>query len=69
LAFHDNNISLFTDEIEHNLGIPTAALSGANIADEVAQEKFCETTIGSKTIQEDGDIWFKVTLWSCNCHS
>ncbi|KAM3583687.1 hypothetical protein VKS41_003659 [Umbelopsis sp. WA50703] len=60
LAFHDNNISLFTDEIEHNLGIPTAALSGANIADEVAQEKFCETTIGSKTIQEDGDIWFKL---------
>jgi len=60
LAFHDNNISLFTDDIEHNLGISCAALSGANIADEVAQEKFCETTIGSKTLQEDGDVWFKL---------
>jgi hypothetical protein len=63
LAFHDNNISLFTDEIQNTLNVPTAALSGANIADEVAQEMFCETTIGSQTYEEDGELWFKVLLF------
>ncbi|KAG2187126.1 hypothetical protein INT44_004796 [Umbelopsis vinacea] len=60
LAFHDNNISLFTDEIQNTLNVPTAALSGANIADEVAQEMFGETTIGSQTYEEDGELWFKL---------
>lgn len=70
LAFHDNNISLFTDEIQNMLNVPTAALSGANIADEVAQEMFCETTIGSQTCEEDGDLWFKVLcLWHAQFRS
>ena len=39
-------ISLFSDVIGRRLGIYCGALSGANIANEVAQEKFSETTIG-----------------------
>ncbi|KAF3930908.1 hypothetical protein ABW19_dt0206558 [Dactylella cylindrospora] len=38
-------ISLFSDVIGRKLGIYCGALSGANIASEVALEKFCETTI------------------------
>ncbi|KAK6344092.1 glycerol-3-phosphate dehydrogenase [Orbilia brochopaga] len=38
-------ISLFSDVIGRKLSIYCGALSGANIANEVAQEKFCETTI------------------------
>lgn len=38
-------ISLFSDTIGRRLGIYCGALSGANIANEVAAEKFSETTI------------------------
>lgn len=34
--------------ISEALEIPCAALSGANLATEVAQEQFCESTIGKK---------------------
>lgn len=42
---HESSISLFSETIGSELGIYCGALSGANIANEVAQEKFCETTI------------------------
>lgn len=42
----DGNIRIFADVIEEILGCHCAALSGANIADEVAADKFSETTIG-----------------------
>ncbi|KIV95073.1 hypothetical protein PV10_02772 [Exophiala mesophila] len=42
---HDTSISLFSETIGEELGIYVGALSGANIAGEVAQEKFSETTI------------------------
>lgn len=38
-------ISLFSETIGKALGIYCGALSGANIANEVAKEKWCETTI------------------------
>lgn len=38
-------VSLFSEDIGTKLGIYCGALSGANIATEVAQEKFSETTI------------------------
>ena len=38
-------ISLFCESIGSKLGIYCGALSGANIANEVAQEKWCESTI------------------------
>ncbi|SLM34543.1 glycerol-3-phosphate dehydrogenase [Lasallia pustulata] len=40
-----DGISLFSESIGAKLEIYCGALSGANIANEVAQEKFCETTI------------------------
>lgn len=40
-----HGISLFASVLQERLGIYCGALSGANIANEVAQEKFCETTI------------------------
>ncbi|KAI8971069.1 glycerol-3-phosphate dehydrogenase [NAD+] [Pilobolus umbonatus] len=50
---------LFSEEISRILDIPCAALSGANIANEVADEKFCESTIGSANM-EDGMIFKKL---------
>ncbi|KAI9842471.1 MAG: glycerol-3-phosphate dehydrogenase [Sclerophora amabilis] len=41
----DDNIGLFSETIGEKLGIYCGALSGANIANEVAREKFSETTI------------------------
>ncbi|RJE19652.1 Glycerol-3-phosphate dehydrogenase [Aspergillus sclerotialis] len=41
----EQGISLFSETIGRTLGIYCGALSGANIANEVAKEKWCETTI------------------------
>ncbi|KAK5943633.1 glycerol-3-phosphate dehydrogenase [Knufia obscura] len=41
----EGEIRLFSEAIGKELGIYCGALSGANIANEVAQEKWCETTI------------------------
>ncbi|RMZ80483.1 hypothetical protein DV737_g3012, partial [Chaetothyriales sp. CBS 132003] len=41
----ETSIHLFSETIGHELGIYCGALSGANIASEVAQEKWSETTI------------------------
>lgn len=41
----ENEISLFSEWIGEGLGIYCGALSGANIANEIALEKWCETTI------------------------
>ncbi|CAO3678363.1 unnamed protein product [Umbelopsis vinacea] len=59
LDISPDGITLFSQEISRYLDIDVAALSGANIADEVANEKFCETTIGSSS-PENGDLFFKL---------
>ena len=41
----ESSISLFSETIGKELSIYCGALSGANIANEVAQEKFSETTV------------------------
>eukprot|EP00126_Sphaerothecum_destruens_P011300 Sdes_comp20890_c0_seq1m18012 len=41
-------ISLISDQIKKLLGMEVSVLMGANIANEVAQEQFCETTIGCR---------------------
>ncbi|KIX02253.1 glycerol-3-phosphate dehydrogenase (NAD(+)) [Rhinocladiella mackenziei CBS 650.93] len=41
-----DTVSLFSEIITETLGIYCGALSGANLAPEVAAEKWCETTIG-----------------------
>ncbi|EZA62632.1 glycerol-3-phosphate dehydrogenase [NAD(+)], cytoplasmic isoform X2 [Ooceraea biroi] len=43
-----NSIELISKIIEKNLRIQCNVLMGANLANEVAEEKFCETTIGCK---------------------
>ncbi|XP_006623255.1 glycerol-3-phosphate dehydrogenase [NAD(+)], cytoplasmic-like isoform X1 [Apis dorsata] len=42
------NIELISKVIEKNLRIQCYVLMGANLANEVAEEKFCETTIGCR---------------------
>ena len=39
-------IALISEEVVNTLGIPCAVLMGANIANEVASENYCEATIG-----------------------
>lgn len=48
-----DGISLFASVLSERLGIYCGALSGANIANEVAQEKFCETTIAFHPTDEN----------------
>ncbi|XP_078260299.1 glycerol-3-phosphate dehydrogenase [NAD(+)], cytoplasmic-like isoform X2 [Rhinoraja longicauda] len=43
-----NGLKLISHIVHEKLGIEMSVLMGANIANEVADEKFCETTIGSK---------------------
>jgi glycerol-3-phosphate dehydrogenase (NAD+) len=51
-----DKIRIFADVIEEKLGIHCSALSGANVANEVAEDKFCETTVGYR-VKEDGEMW------------
>lgn len=59
LDYKDNKLLIFSEEIEKILGIHCAALSGANIASEVAEEQFGETTIASRNT-EDGALFHKL---------
>ncbi|XP_032503757.1 glycerol-3-phosphate dehydrogenase 1-like protein isoform X1 [Phocoena sinus] len=57
-------LKLISDIIREKMGIDISVLMGANIANEVAAGKFCETTIGSKVI-ENG-LLFKELLQTPN---
>ncbi|KAI8975631.1 glycerol-3-phosphate dehydrogenase 1 [Mycotypha africana] len=60
LDIKPEGVTLFSEEIARHLGLKNvAALSGANIADEVALERFCETTIGCQS-EENGQLFFKL---------
>ena len=54
-------IRLISDLIEEELALPVSVLMGANLANEVADQKFCETTIGAKdrALGEDLKLLFQ----------
>ena len=43
-----DGLKLISDIIREKMGMDVSVLMGANIANEVAAEKFCETTIGKE---------------------
>ncbi|KAF9437330.1 glycerol-3-phosphate dehydrogenase [Entomortierella beljakovae] len=53
---NDQGFRLITDMIQDSLGIRSCVLSGANIASEVAEGRFCETTIGYRN-RSDGELF------------
>jgi glycerol-3-phosphate dehydrogenase (NAD+) len=59
IDFNDKGVVLMSDVIERELGIPCSVLSGANIADEIADGKFCESTIGI-TSKEAGSVFYNL---------
>ncbi|KAJ7424832.1 Glycerol-3-phosphate dehydrogenase [NAD(+)], cytoplasmic [Pitangus sulphuratus] len=46
-----DGLRLISDIIHEKLGIEMTVLMGANLANEVADDKFCETTIGCKNMK------------------
>jgi len=52
-------ITTFASLIQEQLGVKCSALSGANIALEVALGQFCETTVGCPSA-EDAAVWHAV---------
>uniref|UniRef100_A0AC34RMN2 Glycerol-3-phosphate dehydrogenase [NAD(+)] n=2 Tax=Panagrolaimus sp. JU765 TaxID=591449 RepID=A0AC34RMN2_9BILA len=51
-----NGIKLVSDEIKDILNIEVAVLMGANLASEVAQDHYCEATIGTRNREKDGKL-------------
>ena len=52
-------LGLLSDVIKAELGVDVSVLMGANIANEVAQGNFCETTIGYRN-KTNGELWKRV---------
>ena len=48
-------VELISKLITDTVGIPCGVLMGANLANEVAEEKFCETTIGCEDTELGGE--------------
>lgn len=60
----NGGIELISDVIRQNLGIEMTVLMGANLANEVAEGHFCETTIGMLHLM----LYFSLVLTPTNCN-
>ncbi|XP_023333753.1 glycerol-3-phosphate dehydrogenase [NAD(+)], cytoplasmic isoform X2 [Eurytemora carolleeae] len=56
-------VKLISEVIQSELNLPISVLMGANLANEVADEKFCETTIGATEpgVGEDFKLLFQTS--------
>ena len=54
-----SGMTLISDVIRESLNVDTSVLMGANIANEVAKEQFCETTIGYR-VRENGELMKRI---------
>lgn len=59
IDFDDNGVVLMSDIIKRDLGMDVAILSGANIANEIAAGKFCESTIGYDN-ETTAIVWYEL---------
>ena len=59
IDFNDKGIVLVSDTIREGLGCEVSSLMGANVANEVAKDEFCEATIGSHNKQH-GQVFQKL---------
>ena len=61
IDFDENGLVLISDTIRKGLDIDVSVLMGANVANEVAADDFCETTIGySEGSEANGQILHKL---------
>jgi len=58
IDFDDQGIVLISDLIRNDIGMDTSILMGANVANDMKTDAFCETTIGY-TIEANGLLWQK----------
>ncbi|KAJ2494329.1 Glycerol-3-phosphate dehydrogenase, partial [Coemansia sp. RSA 2052] len=69
IGINDQGMTTMTQIIHRALAIPVSSLSGANIANEIAEEKYCETTIGCQD-PDEAIVWrslFNTPYFQVNC--
>ncbi|ORX72224.1 NAD-dependent glycerol-3-phosphate dehydrogenase [Linderina pennispora] len=69
IAIDKHGMTTMTQMIHRALAIPVSSLSGANIANEIAEEKYCETTIGCAE-PDEAIVWrslFNTPYFQVNC--
>ncbi|KAJ2732774.1 glycerol-3-phosphate dehydrogenase [Coemansia sp. BCRC 34962] len=69
IGISDQGMTTMTQLIHRTLAIPVSSLSGANIANEIAEEKYCETTIGCQD-PDEAIVWrslFNTPYFQVNC--
>ncbi len=59
IDFDESGVVLISSIIAKGLGIPCSVLMGANVANEVAMDEFCEATIGSIDLPH-GEVYVKL---------
>ncbi|KAJ1862779.1 glycerol-3-phosphate dehydrogenase [Coemansia sp. RSA 2703] len=71
IGISSQGMTTMTQIIHRTLAIPVASLSGANIANEIAEERYCETTIGCAE-PDEAIVWrslFNTPYFRVNCVS